>query len=74
MTTDEEFLGYVEFHSKSERALFHVDDANRLFELAGSSKRFVSFGGGMIDFVPLHYSVIEDILREAKERGKNSHR
>lgn len=32
---DEEFLGYVEIHSRTELALFHIDHICRLYELAG---------------------------------------
>jgi hypothetical protein len=35
---DESFLGYVEIHSQTPRALFHRDHVFRLFRLAGFSE------------------------------------
>ena len=33
--SDEDFLSYVESHSRTERHAFHKDDVDRLEELAG---------------------------------------
>lgn len=33
--TDEEFLGYFELHSRTERALFHRGHVERLLKMAG---------------------------------------
>lgn len=35
MQSDEDFLGYVYFHCRTPRRLFHRDDVNRLLKLAG---------------------------------------
>lgn len=39
--SDEDFLGYVEIHSQTERALYSGRDINRLLKLAGNPPGFV---------------------------------
>ena len=38
MMNDEQFLGYFSLHSRTERALFHRDDINRLMRLVGNEE------------------------------------
>ncbi len=61
--TDEEFLGYVDLHSRTELALFHRDHVKRLCELSGAQ-----WVGRMRDFEPLHYHDIKPALEEARVR------
>jgi hypothetical protein len=61
--TDEELLGYVELHSMTERALFHVSHVNRLLELAGNPGRFDGNG-----FTDLHYQDAKPLIEEARRR------
>jgi hypothetical protein len=61
--TDEALLDYVELHSQTERALFHVDHVNRLLELAGHPGRFAGNG-----FTDLHYQDAKPLIEEARRR------
>lgn len=66
--TDEELLGYVELHSKTERALFHVSHINRLLELSGHPK--VSWVGFASMYYPEARPLIEEARRRLAERAK----
>jgi len=61
--TDEHLLGYVELHSQTERALFHVGHLNRLLELAGNPGRFAGNG-----FSDLHYQDAKPLIEAARRR------
>jgi hypothetical protein len=60
--SDDKLLDYVETHSKTERALFHVDHINRLLELAGHPK--VPWVG----FASLHFADAKPLIEEARCR------
>jgi len=48
---DKELMGYFVIHAKTERALFHVDDARRMFALAGWKATVMQDG-----FITIHYN------------------
>jgi hypothetical protein len=60
--TDKELLGYIDLHSRTERALLHIDHINRLLELAGRPR--ISGGG----FYALHYEEAAPLIAEARRR------
>ena len=59
---DEFFLGYVETHSKTERALFHVTHIRRFLLLAGESVPLSLPSDG---FIAMHYENIRSSLEKA---------
>lgn len=60
--SNEELLGYTEIHSKTERALFSPEHANRLLEMAGWPDR--------VDrWVSIGEDVAEKIIKAANENG-----
>jgi hypothetical protein len=62
--TDQQFLGYVELHSKTPRALFENSDVCRFLVLAGErADAFVGPG-----FTPMYYDDIEGFLERARKR------
>ena len=69
---DEEFLGYMETHSQTERALFTYDHARRLLALAGVTGPAL-FGNG---FISMFYDSIAPHIEEARrllqKRAKQS--
>lgn len=67
--TDEEFLGYVEIHSQSERALFIAEHVNRLLELAGHKGR-VEEGSWRAVYWD---EGGQELVRLARERLKKAH-
>tara|TARA_R110000824_G_scaffold61864_18_gene164185 strand:- start:2649 stop:3329 length:681 start_codon:yes stop_codon:yes gene_type:complete len=60
--TDEFFLGYVETHSATDRALFSPEHAERLYRLAG----FEPFWQGPKRFVALHEDAALPLVRLAR--------
>lgn len=66
--TNEEFLRYVEEHSKTERALFHRDDALRLVALAGT--KYVN--GPPVGWITIRYDVAKGLIEKARARLSGS--
>jgi hypothetical protein len=66
--TDRQFLGYVELHSKTPRALFSNSDVCRFLVLAGEQDIAVAFHFGFSGFTPMHYDEIKDLLERARKR------
>jgi len=62
MDNDEQFLGYVEIHSETDRALFHINDVNRFLKLAGDNRR-VTYP----EFIAMHSYDINDLLIQARK-------
>lgn len=60
--SDDEFLEYVWFHSRTPMALFFVDDANRLLSLAGRQYRVTQH-----EFVSIKQNEADVLIRHAKE-------
>ena len=66
--TEDEFLGYCDIHSKTQRALFNIHHANTLYEMAGYP---------LLDFldpnqvVPIHEAEMNTLLKII-ERRRNS--
>lgn len=64
--TDSEFLGYVEIHSRTERALFSQAHAQRLLRMAGNPPNF------QLDpreaLVSIHDDVADELVQMARER------
>lgn len=60
--TDAAMLDYVELHSQTERALFHVDHVNRLLELAGHPR------ADWVGFASLRYREARPLIEEARRR------
>lgn len=69
--TDEAFLDYVRYHSRTERHLFHRDDVERLLKLAEETNVDVSFGG-IPGFVALEYSDAAPLVDKALARLKKA--
>lgn len=61
--TDKELLSYIDLHSRTERALLHIDHINRLLELAGHPKI-----SGVVGFAALHYEQAAPLIAEARRR------
>lgn len=61
--SDEEFLSYVEIHSRTERALFSGEHVIRFCKLAGRETNVPADG-----FYAMHYHDISDALRDARSK------
>jgi hypothetical protein len=62
--TDQQFLGYVELHSRTPRALFSNSDVCRFLILAGEhADAFVGPG-----FTEMRYDTIKGFLERARKR------
>lgn len=68
--SDEELIGYIETHSKTELGLTHNDHMRRFYELVGG------YGEGVLDaaypkgsnkFYPIAYEDIKESIAEARE-------
>jgi hypothetical protein len=60
--TDKELLGYTEIHSRTERALFSPEHANRLLEMAGQL--------GRVDgWVAIHEREADILIKAARSNG-----
>jgi hypothetical protein len=66
--TDQQFLGYVELHSKTPRALFSNSDVCRFLVLAGEQDIAVALHFGFSGFTPMHYDEIQGFLEQARKR------
>jgi hypothetical protein len=66
--TDQQFLGYVELHSKRQRALFSNSDVCRFLMLAGEQDIAVALHFGFSGFTPMHYDEIQGFLEQARKR------
>lgn len=65
--TDEDFLGYVEFHSRTERHAFSLAHANRLLDLAGENTiRCAQWAGG--DLINIDWSAAKPLVEKARKR------
>jgi hypothetical protein len=64
--SDEHFLGYVDLHSQTPRALFHINDVKRFLKLAGRNDNISG-----PDFMAMHDYEISDMLAEARKNLKN---
>jgi hypothetical protein len=61
--SDVEFLGYVEEHSKTERAMFSAEHIIRFFKLAGED---VDIAPDSLQFHSLYYDSIRGMLETAR--------
>lgn len=59
--TDDSFLGYVELHSRTERALFHRVHVARLFKLAGKPEP-----AGLPEWMSVREDVAIPLVRSAR--------
>jgi hypothetical protein len=66
--SDESFLGYVEIHSQTERALFHRDHVVRFLKLAGIWGEGNAAKYYLPDFSSMHWSDIEPTMKLARRR------
>lgn len=64
--TDDEFLGYVLLHSKTDLALFSADHVKRLCKLAGETAPDLY----PKQFVGVHYDVAKPLVDKAREKAK----
>ena len=64
---DQDFLGYCELHSKTPRALFSIEDINRLRELRGY-KPFDPSWAITPDFAAVHWDEMREALESIRER------
>jgi hypothetical protein len=62
---NDDFLGYFELHSRTDRALFHRDQIVRLFELAGRDAP-----ADLIEWMSVHHEVSDPLVKEARARTK----
>lgn len=65
--SDEEFLGYVDLHSRTERALFHAEHVRRLYKMAG---RPAPSGLGENEFVAVYHDHAERLIKLARKKMK----
>lgn len=67
--TDSELIDYVELHSKTDRALFHVDDLRRFLTLAGLREGVdFNISGQWMSF---HYDAhVADLIKAARAAVK----
>lgn len=67
--TDEELIGYIETHSKTELGLTHSDHIKRLMKLAGHSDELleISYPTGSNRFFNIAYVDVKDVIAEARE-------
>lgn len=72
--TNEEFLGYVELHSRTERALFAGEHLDRLLALAGRPP--IRWGCSQIGprpaLISIHHHVAAPLLEEARLRLRSA--
>ncbi len=61
--TDEELIGYCEIHCETERALFHANDINRMFVLAGEPDP------NLTGWYSVHEEM-EELCKKARKRMK----
>ena len=66
--TDEEFLGYVELHSQTERHAFHCNDADRLLEMAGEHEIFGTDNCGLPGFIGIDWGAAKPMVKKARKR------
>jgi len=66
--TDEEFLGYVELHSRTERHLFSKEHAKRLWDLAGRTWT----EEWMPAFVGIDAETADRLIARARARKENA--
>jgi hypothetical protein len=66
--TDEEFLGYVEYHCRTERALFEGAHVKRLLELAGEFREANSRSVHPNEFVVMRPEFADPLIKKARER------
>lgn len=62
--TDEDFLCYVELHSRTPLALFHADHVNRLLVLAGEKPL------NLKGFAAMHADYADPLVDKARDRAK----
>lgn len=65
---DKDFLGYVELHSRTPRAAFHVDDIRRLIRMSGIPRVKVYGNGPTPDFASLYYEDAKPLIEAARKR------
>lgn len=61
--TDEEFLGYVEIHSRTPRALFHRKHAQRLIDMSGEGT-FPIEG----EWITIHDDIAQPLVDAARKK------
>lgn len=64
----EKFLGYVELHAQTPRALFHLDHVNRLLEMAGEDTVTVPEDGPEDVFIVLRPEMADPYVKAARAR------
>lgn len=71
--TDEQFLSYVEAHSRTERHLFSMEDALRLLRLSGSATIYTDAdcAMGMDRFVGIPEVEAERHVRAARKASND---
>ena len=67
LEADEDFLTYMKYHSRTERALFSKDQLERLFRLAGRPCPLLQDA-----WVSAPYYAIQPLLEEAQARIKDT--
>lgn len=67
LSSDDNFIGYCETHSKTERHLFHRDHANRLLRLAGMPEQ-----PGLGEYVAIDEWTVKELVDAARERLKKT--
>lgn len=67
---DDDFLGYVEIHSRTELALFHRSMVERLIELAGESPSewLIHIPRSANGFLGVHSDVADPLVKKARTR------
>lgn len=65
--TDEQFLGYFDLHSRTERALFSTEHISRLFSLAGKEFR----NDARLEWMAFHHENAVGLIEEAYRRLRN---
>jgi hypothetical protein len=68
--TDEDFLGYVEFHSRTERHAFSHEHANRLLDLAGETEIRGTDNCGLHGFIGIDWGAAKPLVEKARKRLK----
>ena len=62
--TDDDLIGYVELHCRTERALFHSKHIKRLFALAGEDVPNIN------GWYEMHADVADPLIAAARERAR----
>jgi hypothetical protein len=64
---DKDFLRYVENHSQTPRAAFHLDDIRRLVRMSGIPRVKVYDNGPTPDFASLYYEDAKPLIDAARK-------